>query len=219
MSEDHARLPSRPQLDLLSDATAAVDGLLPAQRAVATHAEPSVVVLGAAGTGKTRVIETRFRWLVAHGCEPGRIGILVPSSARAAALRARIESWLGPAYDELLVLAPAQLAAVVLHGTGSLHRGLGDPFGPVLGAGDRLAMLLERIDELTLRNHDFGGRPTALLSDFVRRIDRLKAELVTADRYASWARSLAADGTAAPALEREFAEIFQTHERLLREAG
>ena len=30
-------------------------------------------------------------------------------------------------------------------------------------AGDRLAMLVERIDELSLAHHDFGGRPNALL--------------------------------------------------------
>ena len=33
----------------------------------------------------------------------------------------------------------------------------------MLGAGDRLAMLLERIDELSLERHDFGGSANALL--------------------------------------------------------
>ena len=39
-------------------------------------------------------------------------------------------------------------------------------------------MLVERIDELSLRHHDFGGSANALLGGFVRRIDRLKAELI-----------------------------------------
>ena len=52
--------------------------------------------VGAAGTGKTRVVEARFRWLVAEGCDPERIGLLVPTEARAAALRARIETRLPP---------------------------------------------------------------------------------------------------------------------------
>ena len=56
--------------------------------------------------------------------------------------------------------------------------------------GDRLAMLLERIDELSLRHHDFGGSANALLGGFVRRIDRLKAELVEAEDYARWAAGL-----------------------------
>ena len=44
------------------------------------------MVLGAAGTGKTRVVQSRFRRLVAQGVAPERIGVLVPTPARAAAL-------------------------------------------------------------------------------------------------------------------------------------
>ena len=90
--------------------------------------------------------------------------------------------------------------------------------GVVLGAGDRLALMLERIDELPLSHHDFGGRPNALLASFVRRIDRLKAELVDAAAYREWAAGL--DETERQtAVEREFAAIYAAHERLLREAG
>ncbi len=79
-------------------------------------------------------------------------------------------------------------------------------------------MLVERIDELSLRHHDFGGRPNTLLGGFVRRIDRLKAELVTAEAYLAWAQGL--DDQASDAeLEREFAQIYCTHERMLAQAG
>jgi DNA helicase-2/ATP-dependent DNA helicase PcrA len=53
----------------------------------------------------------------------------------------------------------------------------------------------------------------------VRRIDRLKAELVSAEEYLSWAGSLADDDESGAALEREFAQIYLTHERMLGEAG
>jgi len=82
-------------LNLLADGAASdrpLDGLLPAQSSATTHSEARLVVLGAAGTGKTRVLEARFRWLVAQGCAPERIGVLVPTMARAAALRARLET-------------------------------------------------------------------------------------------------------------------------------
>ena len=79
-------------------------------------------------------------------------------------------------------------------------------------------MLVERIDELSLQHHDFGGRPNTLLAGFIRRIDRLKAELVTPAEYLSWAASLDA-GAPEAALEREFAEIYRTHERMLSETG
>ena len=50
-------------------------------------------------------------------------------------------------------------------------------------------MLAERIDELSLAHHDFGGNAGALLGGFIRRIDRLKAELIGAEQYARWARA------------------------------
>ena len=59
-----------------------------------------------------------------------------------------------------------------------------------LGPADRTAMLLERIDELTLRRHDLRGNPAALLRSVVARIDRLKDEAVTAAEYDAWARAL-----------------------------
>ena len=80
-------------------------------------------------------------------------------------------------------------------------------------------MLVERIDELLLRNHDFGGRPNMLLGAFVRRIDRLKAELVGADEYRAWAAELSEDEVPEAVREREFAEIYCSHERMLRDAG
>ncbi|MGZ4273743.1 MAG: UvrD-helicase domain-containing protein, partial [Solirubrobacteraceae bacterium] len=71
MSLEHARGQSWEGLNLLADGVASdrpLDGLLPAQSEIATHSDPRVVVLGAAGTGKTRLLEARFRWLVAQGC-------------------------------------------------------------------------------------------------------------------------------------------------------
>ena len=74
-------------------------------------------------------------------------------------------------------------------------------------------MLAERIDELPLQHHDFGGNAGALLGGFIRRIDRLKAELIGADEFAAWA------GPQESVREREFAEIFHAHDRMLRDQG
>ena len=78
-------------------------------------------------------------------------------------------------------------------------------------------MLLERIDELSLHHHDFGGSANALLGGFVRRIDRLEGGADRAPRTTrAWAAELA-DGT--EEREREFAEVYRAHERMLAEAG
>ncbi|HWF55160.1 MAG TPA: ATP-dependent DNA helicase [Solirubrobacteraceae bacterium] len=179
---------------------------------------PSLVVLGGAGTGKTSLILARFQALVARGIEPDRIVLLAPSAARATALRTMLEQRLDRGYVELPVLTAGELARHVLRSESAAEF---DPALPTLSPGDRLAMLVERIDELSLQHHDFGGRPNALLGAFVRKIDRLKAELIGAEQYAAWAAALAetAGDRGQAGSEREFAEVYRVHERLLAEAG
>jgi DNA helicase II / ATP-dependent DNA helicase PcrA len=217
VSEEHVRSPDTGKLDLLSEGSGGerlLDGLDEVQRRAVCFGGPRLLVLGAAGTGKTRVVEARFRRLVQSGTAPERLGVLVPTRARAAALSARLEVALQIGYEELFVLTPSALAGLVLRGAGAGT----EPLDSILTAGDRLAMLVERIDELSLRHHDFGGRPNTLLGGFVRKIDRLKAELVGVEEYAEWAGGLPPEDPEAE-LEREFAEIYRTHEQLLAAAG
>jgi DNA helicase II / ATP-dependent DNA helicase PcrA len=185
------------------------------QRDAATHREPRLLVRGAAGAGKTRTLEARFEWLVDDGVAPERIAVLVPTANRARGLTARLETSLTAGFETLHVLTPAGLAAL------ELRRSAVAPVWQLapLSAGDRLAMLAERVDELSVRHHDFGGRPTLLLGSFVRRIDRLKAELVDADQYLAWAQRRERDGDPDAALELEFAQIYASHERMLAQAG
>ena len=204
-------------LDLLSQGAGlrpAPDELDEAQRAAVEHPATRLLVRGVAGSGKTRVVAARFERVVGAGVAPERIIALVPSGARVAALRARLQARITGGYEELVVVTPAELAARILREAAA--PGWADT---VLSPGDRLAMLTDALDELTLRHHDFGGRPTALLGSFVRRIDRLKGELITAARYREWALGL--DEATAPhaGREREFAEVYAAHDRLLAAAG
>ncbi len=174
-----------------------------------------MLVRGPAGSGKTRTVQARFRWLVDNGVAPERIAVLVPTANRARALSARLESSLSAGFETVHVLTPSGLAAL------ELRRSAVAPVWQLapLGAGDRLAMLAERVDELSVRHHDFGGRPTLLLGSFVRRIDRLKAELVDAEQYLAWAQRRESDGDPDAPLELEFAQIYASHERMLAQAG
>jgi DNA helicase II / ATP-dependent DNA helicase PcrA len=187
-------------------------GLVAAQREAVTHRGGPLLVLGAAGSGKTRVIGERFLWLVDQGIEPERVAVIAPSAGRATLLRERIESALARGYEQLFVLTPVELAGLILSGAEG-----GDPLESVLGSGDRLAMLVQRIDELSLQHHDFGGNVNALLGGFVRRIDRCKAELIGPDEYWEWAARLEGGDQSEAGLEREFAEVYRTHERMLAE--
>jgi DNA helicase-2/ATP-dependent DNA helicase PcrA len=190
--------------------------LTPAQARVVTHPGGPLLVLAGAGTGKTQVLVERCLWLVREqGLAPESVLLLAPGDPGAGDLRGRLEEAIDRPYEELAVHSVGDVCARLLHAE-AVEAGL-DPFVVPLAAGDRLAMLLERVDELTLRAHDLGGNPAALLAGVVARIDRLKEELVTAPIFARWARGLANEDPRA-AREREFAALFAAHDRLLAEA-
>jgi len=193
-----------------------VVALSPEQRAAVEHGPGPLLILGGAGTGKTTVLAERFLHLVATGAGaggPGSLLVLCFSTAAADAMRARLEDRLEGAYEELAVTTFHGFCARLLRDE-ALEAGL-DPFASPVSAADRLAMLLERIDDLPLRHHDLRGNPSATLGAIVRRIDRLKDELVSVDDYAAWAAALPEDR----AREREFAELYGAHERMLADAG
>jgi DNA helicase-2/ATP-dependent DNA helicase PcrA len=187
--------------------------LTSAQREAVEHRGGPLLVLGAAGTGKTTVLAERFVYLVENGTAPESILVLCFSTPAVDAMRERLEDRLTGAYEELAVTTFHGFCGRLLHDE-AIEAGL-DPFATPVSASDRLAMLLERIDDLPLRHHDLRGNPSATLGSIVQRIDRLKDELITAEDYVAWAATLPEDR----AREREFARLYAAHERLLKEAG
>ncbi|MEA2346575.1 MAG: ATP-dependent helicase UvrD/PcrA [Thermoleophilaceae bacterium] len=193
-------------------------------RAVA-HPGGPLLVLGAAGTGKTRVLAARFEWLVGQGTSPGAILMLMGSPSAASEMLIRLETAIDQPYEELRVSTFQGFAEALLHEE-ALELGLDPDFGPV-SAADRLAMLLERIDELPLRHHEIRGNPAPLIGGFISRIDRLKQEMITAEEYRRYAHSLAAgqggnptDADRAEAdRELEFAAVYDHHDRMLQSQG
>jgi len=185
--------------------------LTPAQQAAVAHAGGPLLVLGGAGTGKTRVLVERFAHLVRAGTPPESILALAVTAPAAEDLRARVQGRLATAHEELAVTTFQGFCAGLLRDE-ALEAGI-DPFATPVTPADRLAMLLERIDELPLAEHDLRGSPSTALGAIVERIDRLKDELVSAGDYAAWARGHGG------AREREFAALYRAHERMLAEAG
>jgi superfamily I DNA/RNA helicase/RecB family exonuclease len=194
-----------------------LDGLTPAQRQVVAHRGGPLVVVGAAGTGKTRALRHRYAWLATEGgLAPEQVLALTSSMAAADAMRAGVEDELERGFEELAVHTVHGFGARLLRDE-ALEAGL-DPFVVPVTPSDRLAMLLERVDELTLQLHDFQGSPAALLAAVIARIDRLKEAMVTADEVTRWAAALPADDDRSER-EREFAAVYATHDRMLREQG
>jgi DNA helicase-2/ATP-dependent DNA helicase PcrA len=194
--------------------------LTDAQARAVTYPGGPLLVLGGAGTGKTTVLVARFAWLVAQGATPESILALSPSSAAAGTLRRGVEDALDRPYEELAVHSVRELSARLLRDEVA-DAGVDPFFAPVTRA-DRLALLLDRMDDLHLRRHDIGGRPAVLLAGVIDRIDRLKEELVSAADYAAWATALPVDDDAArdrAAREVEFARLYLDHDRLLAQEG
>jgi DNA helicase-2/ATP-dependent DNA helicase PcrA len=200
----------------------ALDGLNRAQEAAVTHPDGPLVVAAGAGTGKTHTVVSRFVWLVEQGVPAERILTLTFSAPAAAEMRERLEAVLEAPYEELHVETFRSFCLQLLQDE-ALEAGV-DPFLSPVTPADRLALLLERLDELSLREHEIRGNPAPLLASFVARIDRLKDEMVSAEDYRAYAEGAiaATDSDAArmgAARELEFARLYADHDRLLAERG
>jgi DNA helicase-2/ATP-dependent DNA helicase PcrA len=228
---------------------APLDGLTEPQRAAATHAGGALMVTGGAGSGKTTVLAHRFAWLAAQapaseGELPGadRILMLVHSARAREEMCELLGELVAPPYGQLHVQTFDELCRGLLADE-ALEAGLDPLFVPMTRA-DRVALLLDRLGDLTLRQHEIRGNPAPLLASFVERIDRLKEEMVEPEDLLARTRAaleqaeaaaagpdgqLSADsqlsgGTAdaarvLAAREVEFARLYADHDRLLAERG
>jgi DNA helicase-2/ATP-dependent DNA helicase PcrA len=195
----------------------------PAQERAIGHGEGPLLLLGEAGTGKSETLARRLARLATARVGPERVLVLVAARASARRLRRRVEALLDGPYEELWVGTWEALGERLLR-EHSDAAGL-DPFFGVVGPAERLAMLLDRLDELPLRRHEIRGNPARLLARLLERIDALKASALGPEAVAARARELegAAHGDAAIEAEArrelEFAELFTAHDRILAAAG
>jgi len=164
---------------------------------VVRHGEGPLLALGSAGTGKSEALARRLVRLAEDGIETERVLLLASNRAAAARLRDRAETLLPGSHGELWAGTWEGLGERLLRDH-SEAAGL-DPFFDVLGPAERLAMLLDRLDELPLRRHEIRGNPSGLLARLLERIDSLKAELSSPDP--------------------ELVELSAAHDRILASCG
>ncbi|HEX2162277.1 MAG TPA: ATP-dependent DNA helicase [Thermoleophilaceae bacterium] len=203
-------------------------GLTEPQRAAASHPGGALAVTGVAGSGKTTVLAHRFAWLAAPEREgavrPERLLMLVHSSHAREAMCGLLGELVEPPYEELHVQTFDELCRALLADE-ALEAGLDPLFVPMTRA-DRVALLLDRLGDLTLRHHEIRGNPAPLLASFVERIDRLKEQMTTPEELLERTRAelaVAAEASdaarALAAREVEFAQLYADHDRLLADRG
>jgi len=164
----------------------------PQERAI-DHRSGPLLLIGEAGAGKTEVLAQRFERLVEDGVASDRILLLAATHATAQRLRERVEQLLDRSLEELWIDTWEQLCERVLREY-STAASL-DPFFSVLGPAERLALLLDRLEELPLRDQQIRGNPAGLLARLLAQIDEVKA------------------GSDPP--DPELAELIAAHDRIL----
>src|SRR5919106_2108545 len=145
----------------------------------------SLLITGAAGSGRSEVLVRRFSALVSEGVAAERILLLARTRAGATGLSRRVDAELADAHEELWIGTYEDVAERILRAY-PVEAGL-DPFFTTVAAADRLAIMLDRVDDLPLRRHEIRGNPAGLLARLLRRIDLLKLERVSPERLRDWA--------------------------------
>ncbi|HMC49401.1 MAG TPA: ATP-dependent DNA helicase [Solirubrobacterales bacterium] len=147
--------------------------LAEAQQRAVRHGDGPLLLLGAAGTGKSEGLARRLARLVEEEVDADRILLLATTSATARRLQSRTETLLKAPYEELWIGTWPAICERLLRAH-STAAGL-NPFFDVLGPAERLAMMLDHLNELPLRNHEIRGNPAGLLARLLAQIDALKA--------------------------------------------
>jgi DNA helicase-2/ATP-dependent DNA helicase PcrA len=166
------------------------------QRAV-QHGGGPLLLLGVAGTGKTEALARRLARLAGEEVDADRVLLIAATPATARRLQSRAETLLRAPYEELWIDTWPAICERLLRAH-STAAGL-NPFFDVLGPAERLAMMLDHLDELPLRNHEIRGNPAGLLARLLAQIDELKA------------------GSDPP--EPDLAEFCAAHDRIVAESG
>ncbi len=194
--------------------------LTDAQSRAADPERKAVLVLGPAGSGRTESLAERLAGLASRSENALAIA---RTTAGAATLRRRAEARINDeGFEPIECLPVREAAARLLAAYGELVGS--DAFFDLLGPGERVALMLDEFDHLPLRLHEIRGNPGGLLARIVTRIDALKDAGTDSAGFRSWAESrqrAAENQTDRDLAEREleFAEIFEAHDLLVREAG
>jgi DNA helicase-2/ATP-dependent DNA helicase PcrA len=202
------------------------DGLNPEQRAAVRHGEGPLMVVAGAGTGKTRVITERIRYLLETQPELDGSEILglTFTEKAAAEMKRRVVASAGERGERVALGTFHSFCAQLL-----TER---DPELRTLDRVDHWILLRRNLPRLALDRFRKLAEPGWFLNDFVDFFSRCQDELVSPEDYQAYADMIAADyardKTTVPeedrplreeeiARQQEIARVYRESDNLLRE--
>ncbi len=189
----------------IDDANALLEGLTPSQRKAVEHLDGPLLVLAAAGSGKTRVITRRIAYLVSQGVPPWNILALTFTNKAAGEMRERIHLILENDERKTRGLTTTTFHALCAR----LLRRYADRAGlkpdyTIYDASDQASLMKRTISELNISSSNFP--PRSVLST----ISTAKNDLLDAAEYAR---------SAGDFYTTRVAKIYEEYEQKLRAAN
>ncbi len=186
-----------------------LEGLTKPQQQAVLHTEGPLLVLAAAGSGKTRVITRRIAYLVSLGIQPWSILALTFTNKAAGEMRERVMKILNPSGDPearvtrgLTVTTFHALCARLLRRYAE-HAGLKADY-TIYDSGDQAALVKKAIEALQLSTSNF--QPRSVLG----AISNAKNQLLGPKDYADRAFDFTS---------RNISKIYNAYEKVLRQAN
>jgi DNA helicase-2/ATP-dependent DNA helicase PcrA len=182
-----------PPFDLLEDLT-------PAQREAVTHFEGPLLILAAAGSGKTRVITRRVAYLLQQGVRPGNILAITFTNKAAGEMRQRVET----------IVPGSRVWISTFHSMGArLLRQYGDRLGldrnfTIYDQTDRARLVKVALEDVGIDNARFTPDTIAAA------ISKAKNQLLSPERYAERAHDF---------YTQTVARVYPAYEKRLRDSN
>ncbi|MFG0330930.1 MAG: ATP-dependent helicase [Phycisphaerales bacterium] len=180
-------------------------GLTGPQREAVLHEDGPMLVLAAAGSGKTRVITHRIAWLIEQGAPPWSILALTFTNKAAGEMRERVERLLPPSHGVSRGLVVSTFHAFAAR----LMRRYGESVGlstdyTIYDTADQRAAIKKVIADLDYSTSNF--KPDAVLSS----ISNAKNKLVGPDEFLA---------NAGDFWDRSIGKIYAGYAKALRDAN
>ncbi|MEN0019881.1 MAG: UvrD-helicase domain-containing protein [Planctomycetota bacterium] len=213
-STQRAPAPAAPPAD--DSAAGLLEKLTEPQHAAVTHTEGPLLVLAAAGSGKTRVITRRIAYLISQGVPPWQVLAVTFTNKAAGEMRERVMHMLNPSGEEnsrrtrgLTISTFHSLSARLMRRYAELaeHDGAGLGIKPdftIYDSSDQQALIKRVIAGLGLSTSNWN--PRSVLS----AISSEKNKLISADDFAASATDFYA---------KTVAKLYSGYESALRQAN